>query len=77
MYISNLDGGKPVIFKPVYSLNPPDCGGKDYDEVDYAPFCPECGRRFYSLEYDKYCRDCGTKLYWKVKWPKFLKDVTD
>lgn len=69
MYITDLNGGKPVIFKTVIKCCPPDCGGKEYDEIEYAPFCPVCGRNFNNSSHDKFCRDCGTKLYWPVKWP--------
>lgn len=74
MYVRDLAGGKPPIFKTVIRLCAPDCGGAEYDEIEYAPFCPECNRQFgWSYGNDKFCRDCGTKIFWDVKWPEFKK----
>lgn len=69
MYVCDLDGAKPVTFKIIDILCPPDCGGKDEDKVEYAAFCPVCNHQFDNLDRDNFCRNCGTKLYWPVKWP--------
>ena len=69
MYKRDLNNGKPPVFKIVEILCPPDCGGADEDEIEYAAFCPNCDRHF-GLDKDNYCRDCGTKLFWNVKWPE-------
>ena len=73
MYVRDLNGGKPIVFKTVVSYCPPDCGGADEDEIDYEAFCPVCDRRFDDLDHDKFCRECGTKLYWPAKWPIIKK----
>lgn len=70
MYIRDLKRGKPPIFRTVDIPCPPDCGGEDEDEIEYAAFCPVCDRQFGDLDRDNYCRDCGTKLFWPVKWPE-------
>ena len=72
MYVNDLDGAKPVVFKPIVNMCPNDCGGDMYDEIEYAPFCPSCDAEYHNLSHDAYCRFCGTKLYWNVKWPDFL-----
>lgn len=75
MYVRDLNNGKPVIFKAVIDECPPDCGGADEDEIEYAAFCPNCDRQFAHLDQDNYCRNCGTRLYWSVRWPCFDDEV--
>ena len=72
MYVRDLKGGKPPVFKTIKHLCAPDCGGEDYDEIEYAPFCSECDKHFYSCG-DKFCSNCGTKIFWDVTWPEFEK----
>lgn len=68
MYVRDLNDGKPIIFKTVIKYCPPDYGGEEDDEIEYAAFCPVCNRNLDSGR-DKFCRDCGTKLYWPARWP--------
>ncbi len=68
MYIKDLKGGKPPIFKAIEILCAPDYGGADNDEIEYAACCPDCGYIFGS--HDKFCKECGAKMYWGVKQPE-------
>ena len=72
MLISKLNGAIPIAFKLVILKCPQDCGGADFDEIDYVPICPSCNRRFGALERDERCKVCGQKLYWDVESPKII-----
>ncbi len=69
MYVNDLNGAKPVVWKPEITLCPPDCGGKDYDEIDYEAHCPECDRAFTPTDRFNFCPTCGTKIWLNVTAP--------
>lgn len=69
MYIEELNGAKPVDYKFKISYCAPDCGGEEFDEGDYAPYCPCCHTDLETREGEKYCYECGTKLYWGYSVP--------
>ncbi|MBQ6319548.1 MAG: hypothetical protein IJI23_07205 [Lachnospiraceae bacterium] len=69
MYISELDGAKLVVWKPKTIFCPPDCGGEEFDKVDYEAHCPECDRAFTSTDNFKFCPNCGTKIWLEVSAP--------
>lgn len=73
VYVKYLDNAKLVIWKPEIDLCPPDCGGEEYDTIDYAPHCPMCDKKFEYPSITNYCPDCGTKLWGKYKAP-IIKD---
>jgi hypothetical protein len=55
-------GPKKVVFKyEVSEYAAGDCGGFDYDEFDYVPYCPTCGKPLYSNG-GNFCVKCGTEL---------------
>lgn len=69
MYVNDLDGAKLVVWKPKMIYCPPDCGGKDYDEIDYEAHCPECDRAFTSTDGFNFYPTCGTKIWLNVTAP--------
>ncbi len=66
---SYLNGAKVPIFKCKIKLAAPDCGGEDYDEIEYAPFCPKCDYEFEDFSHYNFCPNCGTKMWWGVTYP--------
>lgn len=72
MLLKDLEGAEVAIWKPVIKYAAPDCGGKDFDEIDYKPFCPKCGKKL-DL-FSNYCPDCGTKLWKHYKWPSVVEE---
>lgn len=75
IYERDLDGAKPVIFKPYYDLCPNDCGGKYFDEVEYKPHCPTCDKILDDLllsDLKHYCSYCGTKIWKHYKYPHLI-----
>ena len=74
-YTSTLNGAKPVIFKPHYDLCPNDCGGEDFDTVEYEAHCPTCDKQFSDDELFaiNYCSNCGTKLWKHYKYPQLIE----
>ena len=69
MYIKELNGANPVDYKFKVSYCPPDCGGEELDEGEYAPYCPCCHTDLELHEHENYCYECGTKLYWEYNYP--------
>lgn len=46
-------------------LCPPDCGGEEFDEWGYVPYCPDCGKKLNEeTPRDNFCSQCGRKLIW-------------
>jgi len=75
MYVSDLNGGRPIEFTTMIEPCPPDCGGEEYDEIEYVALCPFCHTPLEErIGRPKYCPECGTKLYWEVKWPVFKEE---
>lgn len=72
IYVRDLDGAKPVIFKPYY-----ECSGEDFDEVEYKPHCPTCDKMldnwFLSDDLEHYCSRCGTKIWKHYEYPQLFK----
>lgn len=73
MYVRDLNGAKPIEFKTKINCCPPDCGGEDFDEIEYVPVCPNCNKEF-DYPIPNYCPNCGQKLYGKVKYPRLIED---
>lgn len=70
--VKDLNGAEPIGWKTRIDRCPPDCGGADYDEIEYVPVCPSCGYEFSYIDHDNFCRNCGQKLWWKVERPVVL-----
>lgn len=72
VYLRNLDNARPVTWKYGVIINPPDCGGAYYDEIEYRPHCPKCDEELETIPKYKFCPNCGQKLWWHVKYPRIL-----
>lgn len=71
MYVSKLNGAKLVVWKANIQFCPPDCGGKDLDEIEYYPYCPNCDNEFDDcLSIPNFCPKCGVKLWKEYNPPK-------
>ena len=72
VYLSHLKGALPVTWKYEIDICPPDCGGADFDEIEYAPHCPKCEEELETIPRYNFCPRCGQKLWWHVKYPRIL-----
>lgn len=69
--IAELKGALPVSWKYRIEICPPDCGGPDFDEIEYQAECPKCSRELDNAT--NYCPNCGQKLWWHVTEPEILE----
>lgn len=74
IYVRNLDNAQPVVWKPKINLCPQDCGGVEYDTINYVPHCPTCDKEFEHSFITNYCPNCGTKLWGQYKAPIILEE---
>ena len=69
MYVNDLNGAMLVTWKTKITFCPPDCGGEEFDEIDYEAHCPVCDRTFVSTDKFNFCPTCGTKIWLNVEAP--------